>query len=134
MKLSQDAINYMLLFEKRTGVGVKDCIPEEDTITFIVDRGKVGAAIGKNGSMVNKIKKEFGKEIHIYEYSDDATQFIRNLMYPIKVEKVELNNKALKIYIDKAEKKRAIGKGGRKINSARELLKRHFDINEIKVV
>lgn len=133
MKLTQDALNYMLLFEKKTGVNIKDCIPKEDSITFIVNKGSIGAAIGKKGITANKIKQEIGKEIHVYEFSNNITEFTKNLMYPVKVEKVELNNKTLKIYIGQGEKKRAIGKGGKKINTAKELLKRHFDINEIKV-
>ena len=134
MKLTQDALNYMLVFEKKTGVSVKDCVSDNNSVTFIVKKGGIGAAIGKGGITVNKIKEDLGKEVHVYEYSNDVKQFIKNLLFPVKVEKVELNNKMLKIHIKQSEKKRAIGKGGKKINTAKELLKRHFDINEIKVL
>jgi len=134
MKLTQEALDYLLLFERKTGALVKDCIVGDDEITFIIKKGYIGSAIGKGGKIVNKIKEAIGKEIHVYEHSEDPTQFVKNLLYPVKVNKVELEGDKLKVYIEKKEKRRAIGKGGKKINAVKELLKRHSNISKVEVL
>ena len=133
IKLSGQEIKYITMFEKLTGATVKDCISNED-LTFVIKEGDMGIAIGKNGFIINKIKKEMGKEIHVYEHSEDPTKFIKNLFYPITIEKVEISDKKAKVYINQNEKKRAIGRGGKKINTVKEIAKRHFDIEDVQVV
>lgn len=133
IKLSGPEIKYITMFEKLTGATVKDCISNDD-LTFVIKEGDMGIAIGKNGFIINKIKKEMGKEIHVYEHSEDPAQFIKNLFYPINIEKVEINDKKAKVYINQNEKKRAIGRGGKKINTVKEISKRHFDIEDVQVV
>jgi len=134
MKLTQEALDYMLLFERKTGALVKDCIVGDDAITFIIKKGYIGSAIGKKGVIVKKIKEAIGKEIHVYEHSDDPKEFIKNLLYPVKVTEVKQEGDILRVYITKQDKRRAIGKGGKKINAAKELLKRHSNISKIEVL
>jgi N utilization substance protein A len=133
IKLDSDAINLIRIFEAKTGAVVKDCIINGNDITFIVKEGDMGLAIGKKGSIVNRLKKEFEKEIHVYEHSEDPSKFITNLLFPVKVEKVEINGKDAKVYIDAENKKRAIGRGGKKINTVKDLALRHFGIENIVV-
>jgi N utilization substance protein A len=133
IKLSSDAINLIKIFEARTGAVIKDCIIQGNEITFIVKEGDIGLAIGKKGSVVNRIKKEFEKEIHIYEHSENPSKFISNILFPIKVEKIDINGKDARVHIDKLQKKRAIGKGGKKINTVKELVLRHFGIENVVV-
>lgn len=133
IKLDSDAIDMIKTFEAKTGAIVKDCIINGNDITFIVKEGDMGLAIGKAGSVVNRIKKEFDKEIHVYEHSDNPAKFIINVLFPVKVERVEIVGKQAKVYIDRLQKKRAIGKGGKKINTAKDLALRHFGIESIVV-
>jgi N utilization substance protein A len=132
IKLSGQEINYITLFEKLTGATVKDCILSED-LTFVIKEGDMGLAIGKEGVIINKIKREMGREIHVYEHSTDSVKFIKNLFYPINIDKVEVNGKNIKVFISPEFKKRVIGRGGKKINSVKEIAKRHLDIEEIQV-
>ena len=133
IKLDSDAIGLIKDFESKTGAIVKDCIINGNEITFIVKEGDMGLAIGKKGAIVNKIKNDLDKEIHVYEHSEDPSKFIANVLFPVKVEKVEINGKEAKVYIDRLQRKRAIGKGGKKINTAKELALRHFGIENIVV-
>ena len=133
IKLDSDAINLIRIFEAKTGAVVKDCIINGNDVTFIVKEGDMGLAIGKGGSVVNRLKKEFDKEIHIYEHSDDPSKFIINVLFPVKVDKVEINGREARVFIDRLQKKRAIGKGGKKINTAKDLALRHFGIDNIIV-
>jgi N utilization substance protein A len=47
-----ETIRMITLFENITGAPVKDCLIEENTLYLVVDEGKVGIAIGKNGNSV----------------------------------------------------------------------------------
>lgn len=132
VKFSSEELNFIKYFEAQTGAIVKDCILKDD-ITVIVKEGDVQLAIGKNGSRINNLKREIGKEIHVYEFSGDLTTFIAHLFYPVRVEKVILNGKDIKVYIDIAEKRRAIGRERKKLNTVTELVKRHYDIDNIMV-
>jgi N utilization substance protein A len=134
IKLTSEELKYISLLESRTGCAVKDCIINGNDITFVVKEGDLGLAVGKKGAVVNRIKEELKKEIHIYEHSDDIARFIANLFYPIKVEKVETADNEARVYINPAERKRAIGKAGKKIKNVKELVGRHFGIENIIVV
>jgi N utilization substance protein A len=134
IRITSTEMKFITLFEKMTGSTVKDCIVNGDELTFIIKQGEMGLAIGKKGAIINRIKKEIGKEIHIYEHADDAAGFIRNLFYPIKIDSIEVDGNEVRVFIDAALKKRAIGKGGKKINTVKELASRHFGITSIKIM
>ncbi|MEM0372900.1 MAG: NusA-like transcription termination signal-binding factor [archaeon] len=134
IKLTSQEMKFITLFEKITKSTVKDCIIKGDELTFIVKEGDMGLAIGKKGVTINKIKKQMGKEIHVYEHSEDPKKFIQNLFFPVKIEKIEIEGEQAKVYMDPELKKRAIGKEGKKINTVKELASRHYPINEIKIM
>ncbi|MBI4215046.1 NusA-like transcription termination signal-binding factor [archaeon] len=132
--ISADEIKFINYFQDRTNTTVKDCLIEGNDIIVVVKSGQMGLAIGKNGSNINRLKKETGKEIHIYEHADTPQDFIKNMLFPVKVSRVDVNDSRALVYVDKHEKKRAIGHGGKKINLVRELADRHFGVKEIKVM
>ena len=136
IKLSMDEIKYLHYFENKTKANLKDCIisKENGEITIITRQGEIGLVIGKKGAMIQKIKNQLKKEIHVYEHSKNPAQFIKNLFHPIKVDKVEIKGNTATIQIDPAERRRAIGKNGKKINTVKELTERHHNINNIKVI
>ena len=134
IKLTSQEIKFITLFEKMTRSTVKDCIINENELTFVIKEGDMGLAIGKKGTIINKIKKEMGKEIHVYEHSEDPKKFITNLFFPVKIERVEIENKQANVYIDAKHKKRAIGKGGKKINTVKQLTARHYPIEDVKII
>ncbi len=133
-KLSAEEIGYMNLFEEMTKAKVIDCILKDNDITFIVDKGNIGLAIGKKGVIVERVKNKMGKEIHVYEYSPDPKQFVKNLLFPIKVNEVTIEDNKMIIKVNPEEKKRAIGRDGKKIRNVKEIMERHFGITEIKVM
>ncbi|MFW5902716.1 MAG: NusA-like transcription termination signal-binding factor, partial [archaeon] len=94
----------------------------------------LGLAIGKNGSMINKVKRKLGKKIHVYKYSKDLEEFIRNLFYPVEPKEIHEKDGEVKIKVDPSDKKRTIGRKGKKVKKVKELTKRHFDIENIKII
>lgn len=138
IKFSTNEIRYIALFESMTGAMVKDCIVDEENgkITFMVRNGDMGLAIGKRGSTVSKVQKTVDKGVEIIEHSDDAVEFISNLMAPAKLRSIRIlqkenGEKIATIETDARNKRTAIGKGGQNIERARLLAKRQHNISNI---
>ncbi len=133
VKYDSREIETITIFEKITGTTVKDCIINEEEATILVKEGDIGAAIGKKGTVINDIKKRLGKELHVYEYSENLEKFIENLMYPLKPEEVTIKENTVEIRVNPAERKRAIGRQGKKIKNVNKLVKRHYDVDEVTI-
>ncbi|MCD6414193.1 MAG: NusA-like transcription termination signal-binding factor [Candidatus Diapherotrites archaeon] len=131
MKLSKEEIEYIQYFEDTTGARVKDCVMNTDTAFIIVEPGSMGAAIGKRGENVKKIKNKTKKDISIVEYSSDPKKFIQNLFAPAKLDSIELSE--TKMIVSSKEKNRLIGQKGNRIKRARVLMERYFGIKDIEI-
>ncbi len=136
VKLSAESIRYLTLFENLTGASVKDCLVYDDKVVFVVKRGEMGIAIGKGGINVERARELIGKRIEIIEHSDDPAEFIANIFKPIKVNVRLMERggaKIAQISVSPDLKGIVIGKGGKNINKAKELAKRHHDIEDVIV-
>ncbi|MEA2046173.1 MAG: NusA-like transcription termination signal-binding factor [Euryarchaeota archaeon] len=136
-KLTTESIRYIALFESLTGGVARDCIvdDENDRIILVVKKGDMGAAIGRKGSNINRVKKSIGKHIEIVEHSDDAKEFLENLFQPALVKNITMVNKNDKrlAYVEVANKDKglAIGRDGRNILKAKMLARRHHGLDDI---
>ena len=137
IRLGSEEIRYMTIFENLTGAGIKDCVHSENIMGFLVNQGDMGLAIGKSGSNIEKVRKATGREILVMEFSDDATEFVRNLFQPIKVRRIKIhsadNEKVAIVEVNRNDRKKVIGHGGHKIKIAKSLANRHHNINDIKI-
>ncbi|RLI88916.1 MAG: NusA-like transcription termination signal-binding factor [Archaeoglobales archaeon] len=134
VKLSAESIRYLTLFESLTGASVKDCMVQDDRIIFVVKKGDMGAAIGKGGINIERARELMGKRIEVVEHSNDPVEFIVNIFKPIRVNVrlIEKSGKRIaQVSVDPQYKGLAIGKGGKNINKAKELAKRHHDIDDV---
>jgi len=137
IRLGSEEIKYITLFESITGARVKDCVVYNNSMGFLVEKGDMGLAIGKNGSNIDRVRKIINKNIWVMEYSDNVNEFIRNLFQPVRIRQLRLNEsrneKIVLLEISKRDRKRVIGHGGNRIRIARELSQRHFGIDDIKI-
>ncbi|MFB6182749.1 MAG: NusA-like transcription termination signal-binding factor [Candidatus Nanohaloarchaea archaeon] len=130
-----EMIRAINMFESITDVEVRDAIIKEDEAYFIVPEGKAGMAIGKGGKVVQKVQDRLGKEVKIYEYSDNLGKFINNLI-PTNLRGVTVEDeedKKVEINVPREKKGRIVGKNGQKIDSIREILERTHNVDEVKV-
>ena len=129
----------MALLQDLTGAVARDCIidNENNRIIFVVRPGDAGRAIGRRGANINRLRRILGKEIEVVEYADDLETMVKNIFSPariLSVRTVQRNGrKILYVTVDPNDKGRAIGKGGRKVSIARIILKRYFNIDDIKI-
>jgi len=133
IKYNIDVMKYISLFESLTGAKVKDCIAN-DSILFVVHENDMGKAIGKNGVNVKKIGDILKRKIRLIEFNSDISQFIQNLIFPLKVKEIKLEENIVTIYgNDTKTKGLLIGRDRHKIKSINDIVKRYFDVTEIKV-
>ena len=129
-----DIMNYMSLFETVTGAKLKDCILGE-RLLFIVEEGQMGKAIGKKGINVRKIEDVLKKKVKLVEFSSDMLQFIRNYIYPLKVNEVKQEQDIVLISApDTNTRSLLIGRDRNNLNELMSIVKRYFEIETIKVV
>ncbi len=137
VKLTTEGIRYIALFESLTRAVARDCYidDENDRVIFVVKKGDMGLAIGKNGNNINRVKRSIGKHIEIVEFSGDVDEFVANALQPVSVKKVHVVTKENKklAYVEVMSKDRgiAIGKNGRNINKAKVLAQRHYGLDDV---
>lgn len=135
IRLSTESIRYIALFESATGATVKDCIIDDDRIIYVIKTGDMGAAIGKNGDHINRVKKTVDKLIDLVEYSDEPATFIKNAFGPVSVKSVNItnrNNKRLAyVEVSNKDKGLAIGRNGKNIEKVKLVAKRHHNIDDV---
>lgn len=135
IKLSTEGLRYITLFEDLTKATVKDCIIDEGRIIYVIKEGDMGAAIGRNGDHINRVKKTVDKHIDLVEYSDEPAVFIRNAFSPVMVRSVNIvdrNSKRLAyVEVSNKDKGLAIGRNGKNIEKVKLVAKRHHDIDDV---
>lgn len=137
LKLDGNAIRTISLFESMTDTHVKDFVEIVDKVIFVVEKGEGSKAIGKGGDTVTRVRDKLRKNVQIIEFSDDVERFISNIFHAYGVKKIEFEMrgtvKHATVTVDPAEKGKAIGKEGRNLKIARDIVARHFDVKSMNV-
>ena len=131
VKLETETIRVMALFEQVTRVPAKDCIIQEGGVTFLVNPGKVGLAVGKDGMLVKDMSRLLKKPVKVLGYFDTAEEFIRHVIPT--VQDIQLADGSAVIVVAPQDRTRAIGRNGTNIKIVKEILNRHFDIKNVKL-
>ncbi len=131
VKLGTQSIRTIAAFEKMTKVHARDCLIMEDSIYFLVDPGKIGFAIGKNGSNIKEVSKVFGKNVRLFAYHNKPEDMLRAMIPMIK--SMNMGKGTISLTIPASDRVTVIGKGGRNIRAIKEIMNRHFDIKNIKL-
>jgi N utilization substance protein A len=109
-----------------------------ERVIFIVNRGQMGLAIGKGGATIRQLQNVVTKKVELVEYSDDASDFVRNILNPQMVNDVKITHrtdgsKQAVVLVDAKRKGVVVGKEGRNAEKARLLAKRYFQISNVLI-
>jgi N utilization substance protein A len=131
-----ETIRLIALFENLTNAPVKDCLIDDNgVVCFVVDEGKAGIAIGKNGSCIKRVERTIKRNVKIFEFSNDMSTFVKN-MIPQATE-VRVRNEAdkvvVEIKVEKRDKAIVIGRDGKNLKVFKELLQRNHNVNDLIV-
>jgi N utilization substance protein A len=137
IKLDQDTLRYITVFERITKTRVKDCMETPDKLVFIVATGQIRTAVGKRGENVKRLHDLLKKNLDVIEYSDDPIKFLRNIFHNFKVKDVQIEKRGDRVhatvFVDSKDKGKVIGKDSRNLRLARNILSRHYDIESLSI-
>ena len=106
---------------RRTKIAVMSTVPGVDP---------VGTFVGGRGIRVQAVMNEIGdrEKIDIINWSDNASEYIREALSPAEVIKVEIDGKKAKVYVSEDQQSIAIGKQGQNVRLASKLTGFEIDI------
>ncbi len=146
IKLDRSSMELISLFNNISGAIIKDCIvfksPENygEIIIFLVKKQDVGKAIGKNGEHVKDLMTKLQKKIDVIPFSQNLDEFIQFILNTsknaIKVQNIEIREsknqkRTVIITVRPQDRGKAIGKDGSMIRKIKELVLRHFDVDNV---
>jgi N utilization substance protein A len=131
VKLSTDQIRAVSTFEQITKVHVRDCLIDNENAYFLIEEGKMGIAIGKNGTTIKSVSRILDKNVKIFEYSGTPEGLVKNLIPGLK--SVEFTGKGAIVAIPPSDRSTVIGKNGRNIKAIREFMERHYQIKNLRL-
>lgn len=136
IKFDTQTLELMSFFESATGARLKDCFTDSlGILTFVVLEG-VAKAIGKGGETFRKLESRLKRKIKIVAYSDDLNQFVVNLLMPLKAKNLGYSEetKILTITPEPESRGYIIGRAASNLRNYESIVKRYFDVKEIKVL
>lgn len=146
IKINRESMELISLFNNISGAIIKDCLvfksPENssEVIIFLVKKQDVGKAIGKAGEHVKDLMAKLQKKIDVIPFSADLDEFIQFILNTtknsIKVQNIEvkeskIGKKTVIISVRPQDRGKAIGKDGSMIKKIKELVIRHFEVNNV---
>lgn len=135
--LDTELLQLIGFFEKATRARVKDCFYDQNgKLTFIVEPGDIGKAIGKGASTLKNLERKLGKRIRVAEFADDKLQLIKNLTAPLTIVDIEERMDGVIIVQGRDMKTNGllIGKKARNLRNLEWMVRKYFEVPEIKVV
>lgn len=140
IKLTSEEFGLMSLFQDVSHASAVDCMIDSKIgrIIFVVKTGEMGLAIGRSGETVKKIEKAVGKPVELVEWSGDPKQFVMNSLNPLLIREVRIaeqpdGSKKVTVIVDRKNMGAVLGIGGRNVERARLLAKRHFSIETMHI-
>lgn len=134
IKYDSELIKLITLFESMTGAKVRDCI-SNDRLIFIVEENEMGKAIGRKGANIRRLENALKRKIKLAEFSNDVVQFVKNMIYPVEILNVSSEDGIITIQgKDTNSKAMLIGRERQNLNHLTNIVKRYFDVKEIKIV
>ena len=130
-----ELIKTINLFENVTKARVKDALYMKELLTFIVFEGDMFRALGKNLENLKKMESMLKRKIKIVEFNNDMVKFITNLLYPYKVDSITVDGKIVTIKDEDTKTKGLIiGAKAQNLRQYERIVKKYFDIEEIRVL
>lgn len=132
----QELIQLRAMFEKKTGAHVKDAFYDKnEKLTFVVDAGEMGKALGKGKQNLFGIQDALGKKIRVVEFVDDRIEMIKRFIAPLQVRDIQDQGEIIVLYgPDLKTNGLLIGKQARNLRNLEWMVNKFHPVKEIKIV
>jgi N utilization substance protein A len=140
IRLSSDELSLMSMFQGMTGATARDCVIDEkrNRVIFVIAKGQMGLAIGKDGASVKKIERTVRRPVEVVEWADDVEGLVKNSLGARFVQEVRVSDrldgtKGVVVIVDSRKKGAVLGLGGKNAEKVRLLARRYFDIDNVQI-
>ncbi len=136
IKYDSSSIQLISMFERMTSAKLKDAFEVDNLQVFVVQPGFIGKAVGKKGINVKKLAEMLKKNIKIIDYNPKIEVFAKNVTFPIIPARIEYDQKEKILTLipkDMLSRGLLIGKQAVKLRETEKIIKRFFDVEEVKV-
>ena len=136
IKYDNTLLKLMSFFETITKAKLKDCfVDQNDLLVFVVEPAQFGLAVGRQGANAKRIEAELKRKIKIVEFSDDLVAFVAGLIQPSKAREIKSEGGTVTITPDSSETRGyIIGRAGRNLRNYESIIRRYFQVKELRVV
>ena len=95
IKLTSEQLSLMSMFQSMTGATARDCVLDEKKkrLIFVVAKGQMGLAIGKDGVAVKKIERAVRRPVEVVEWADVIAGFVKNALGSRYVQEVRVSDR-----------------------------------------
>lgn len=135
--LDTELIQVISGFERLTRTKVKDCYPHQGKLMMIVNPGQAKKAVGPEGKTLKLAETKLGKTFKIVEYNPDLLVFVKNVLLPLKANKIELTAENEITVTGPDEKTRGlmIGAKAQNLRFTESIVQQYFpELKEIKII
>lgn len=132
----QQLIELRAMFEKKTGAQVKECFSDKnEKLTFVVEAGEMGKALGKGKQNLFTLQDALGKKIRVVEYTEDRIELIKRFIAPLQVVSIDDEGETVILHgPDLKTNGLLIGKQARNLRNLEWMVNKFHPVKEIKVV
>jgi len=135
--LNVKSIQIIRTFTSVTKVDPLDFFEHNGIFIFLVPVGFGSKAIGQGGKSAKAVSAKLKKQIKIIEFGDKL-DFLRKLISPLSPDAVKEDPENSDIILvesnDRKTKALLIGRNASNLRSLEEIMRRHFSVQEIKVI
>jgi N utilization substance protein A len=128
------------MFQGMTGATARDCVIDEklNRLIFVVAKGQMGLAIGRDGASVKKIERSVRRPVEVVEWADGIEELVGNVLGAKYVQRIEVadrldGTKGVVVYVDPRKKGAVLGLGGKNAEKMRMLARRYFDVTNVQI-
>jgi NusA-like KH domain protein len=131
-------MRYINLFSKVSHVPTTKCFVYNGQIIFVVPKGKVSKAIGKEAANVKRLRDILRKKIRVVampnkESRESVAKFVVDVVDPIEPSKVEVRENSITISAGRQNKAALIGRNRVREKELFGVLKDYFNIGKLRI-
>lgn len=133
--LDTNLLQTIAVVEQVTQARIDKCIPKEDKLVFVVEKGGARLIVGPEGKTLKRLESQLGKRLKIIEKTDEKFQFVKNAFLPLRVAEIKEEDGIVSIH-GEDEKTRGlmIGAKAHNLRFLEKIVQMYFpDVKEIKV-
>jgi NusA-like KH domain protein len=134
--IDTDLLQTITVVENITHARIDRCIPKDDKLVFIVEKGGARKIVGPNGVTLKTLEGQLGKRLKVIEKTEEKHQFVRNAFLPLRIVEIrEADGIITLVGPDEKTKGLMIGAKAHNLRFLEKIVQMYFpDVREIKVV